>query len=223
MIPYDTIHCYLKALVETTCDDVDNNVIAADGKLRISAKRESFGGNKFTSTRLVSRGKQTFKYGRIRFRARLANCAAIGTWPAIWLLPEHWKYGGWPDSSEIDLLEAVGYDDNKIYGTVHTQAYNHLRNTQRGGSVTKSEADWHVFEIDWQVDRILFAVDREVFFEFAPSDVNDKSQWPFDQEFHLLLNIAVGGAWGGSKGVDEGAFAGTGQYMEVDWVRAYSL
>lgn len=200
-----------------------NNVIVANGILRISAKRESVDGSSYTSARMVSRGKKTFQYGRIRIRARLRNCAATGTWPALWLLPEYWKYGGWPNSGEIDVMEAVGYEDNKFHGTVHTEAYNHAINTQKGGSVSATTADWHVFEIDWQIDKIRFAIDRKVYYEFSPINVNDKKEWPFDQEFHLLFNIAVGGTWGGSQGVDKGAFEGDGQYMEVDWVRAYSL
>lgn len=110
--------------------------------------------------------------------------------------PNIGSMGAAPNSGEIDVMEAVGYEDDTFHGTVHTQAYNHAINTQKGGSVSKSTADWHVFEIDWQVDKIRFAVDREVYYEFAPVNVNNKAEWPFDQEFHLLLNIAVGGTLG---------------------------
>jgi beta-glucanase (GH16 family) len=197
-----------------------NNVLVGNGVLRISAKKAN---GEYTSTRMVSRGKKAFRYGRIRLRARLAGCTAKGTWPALWMLPESWVYGGWPNSGEIDIMEAVGYEENMFHGSVHTSAYNHAIGTQKTGSVSKPEADWHVFEIDWQADKIRFAVDNQVYFVFAPDDISDSTKWPFNQDFHLLLNIAVGGNWGGLNGVDAPAFEDAdGQYIEVDWVRAYS-
>ncbi len=199
-----------------------DNAVVADGVLRISAKKESVNGREYTSARMVTRDKHVFRYGRIRFRARTSGCTARGTWPALWLLPEDWVYGGWPNSGEIDVMEAVGYEENKFHGTVHTGAYNHGIGTEKTGSVTKSELDWHIFEIDWQEDKIIFAVDGEVYFTFAPDDLNDSAKWPFNQDFHLLLNIAVGGNWGAAQGIDVAAFEGAGQYMELDWVRVYS-
>jgi beta-glucanase (GH16 family) len=196
-----------------------DNAVVADGVLRISAKKESVNGREYTSSRMVTRGKHIFRYGRIRFRARTSGCTARGTWSALWLLPEDWVYGGWPNSGEIDVMEAVGYEENKFHGGFHTGADDHTKKT---GSITKSELDWHIFDIDWQEDKIIFAVNGEVYLTYAPDDVNDSANWPFDQDFHLLLNIAVGGNWGGAQGVDEAAFEGTGQYMELDWVRVYS-
>jgi len=200
-----------------------NNVIVSGGILHISAKRTSPPPKPgYTSTRMVTRGKKAFRYGRIRFRASLANCQAIGTWPALWMLPEDWVHGGWPSSGEIDVMETVGYEADKFFGTVHTEAYNHGIGTERGGSLSKSKDEWHIFEIDWQADNIRFAVDRQVFYQFTPGDISDYKQWPFDQDFHLLMNIAVGGSWGGAQGVDAASFEEEGQAMGVDWVRVYS-
>lgn len=197
-----------------------SNVAISGGILRISAKH---GGTppSYTSARMVSRGKHFFRYGRIRFRASLANCQAAGTWPALWLLPEEWLYGGWPHSGEIDVMEAVGWEGDKFHGSVHTGAFNHQIGTQKTGSVSASKSEWHVFEIVWEeAGKIRFAIDGLVYYEFVPGDVNDTSQWPFDQDFHLIMNIAVGGSWGGTP--DTAAFQGDGQIMEVDWVRVYS-
>mmetsp|Transcript_22404 Transcript_22404/g.34596 ORF Transcript_22404/g.34596 Transcript_22404/m.34596 type:complete len:585 (-) Transcript_22404:45-1799(-) len=199
-----------------------DNAVVANGVLRISAKKEAVGGRDYSSTRMVTRGKQAFRYGRIQFRARTAGCTARGTWPALWALPEEWVYGGWPNSGEIDVMEAVGYEENKFHGSVHTGAYNHGIGTQKTASVIKSELDWHIFEIDWQEDKIMFAVNGEVYFTFAPDYATNSAKWPFNQDFHLLLNIAVGGMWGAVEGVDAAAFEGDGQYMELDWVRVYS-
>jgi len=198
-----------------------NNVNINNGILRISAKSNSPHSG-YTSTRMVSREKQAFKYGRIRFRATLANCQALGTWPALWLLPEEWEYGIWPKSGEIDVMEAVGYETDKFHGSVHTEAFNHGIGTQKTASIDKSKSDWHIFEIDWQADNIRFAIDRQVYFQFTPDTVEDYAQWPFNKEFHLIMNIAVGGSWGGKGSVNSTAFDGDGQYMEVDWVRVYS-
>ena len=171
---------------------------------------------------MVSRGKHSFRYGRIRARANLAACGGLGSWPAIWMLPETWAYGGWPDSGEIDIMEAVGYETDKFHGTVHTGAYNHGDETEKGGFVRNPEDEWHIFEIDWQVDKIHFAIDSQIYYTFVPEDVNNSAQWPFNQDFHLLLNIAVGGSWGCYAGIDPSAFDGEGQSMLVDWVRVYS-
>mmetsp|Transcript_380 Transcript_380/g.588 ORF Transcript_380/g.588 Transcript_380/m.588 type:complete len:141 (-) Transcript_380:838-1260(-) len=133
------------------------------------------------------------------------------------------SHDSWPDLGEIDLMEYLGCAPNIFHGSVHTTEFNHMIGTQQTGLITKSETDWHIFEIDWQVDKIRFAVDKELYFVFAPSDVKNTTEWPFNESFYLILNIAVGGNWGASKGVDKASFEGDGQYMEVDWVRAYSL
>lgn len=99
------------------------------------------------------------------------------------------------------------------------QAYNGLSGTQKGSSISISKDDWHVFEINWEVDRIQFAVDKPIYFEYPRGD--SSSVWPFDQEFHLIMNVAVGGNWGGQQGIDSNAFTGAGQIMEIDYVRVY--
>lgn len=118
------------------------------------------------------------------------------------------------------MMEAVGHEAGRFFGTVHTGAYNGMIGTQKGGSIYKSKEEYHVFEIDWQPSFIQFAVDGKVYFEFQRGDTVDV--WPFDQPFHLIMNIAVGGTWGGAQGIDESAFEGDGQTMEVDWVRVYA-
>lgn len=197
-----------------------NNARINNGMLRISAKRDAAGS--FTSARVVSRGKFAFRYGRVRIRASVANGKALGTWPALWALPENWVYGGWPRSGEIDIMETVGYETDRFFGSVHTESFNHGIGTEKTGAIVISKDEFYIFEIDWQENNIRFAIDGKVYYQFTPDDVTDYKQWPFDQEFHILMNIAIGGNWGGATGVDEAAFNGDGQYMEVDWVRVYS-
>ena len=91
--------------------------------------------------------------------------------------------------------------------------------TQKGSSISLSKDEWHIFEIDWTKDVIRFAVDKQVYFEFQKGD--SISVWPFDQEFHVIMNVAVGGNWGGQQGIDSDAFVGFGQVMEIDYVRVY--
>jgi len=134
------------------------------------------------------------------------------------MLPTDWAYGNWPASGEIDIMEHVGHDPQNIYGSIHTQDYNHAADTQKGGSVTRSdfESDFHVYAVEWAPEKIDFFVDDLKFFTF----VNEGSweKWPFDKRFHLLLNIAVGGSWGGAQGVDPSIFP---QRMEIDYVRVF--
>jgi beta-glucanase (GH16 family) len=197
------------------------NVVVEDGMLVIEARRETRSGHDYTSTRLVSRGKGDWLYGRIEVRARVPD--GIGTWPAIWMLPTDWAYGNWPASGEIDIMEHVGYDPGIIHGTVHTERFNHIKGTQQGGTIEVPDAqdEFHEYAVEWYEDRILFLVDGKQYYRFNPFISRPTAgfeEWPFDKRFHLLINIAVGGSWGGQRGVDEDAFP---TRMYVDYVRVY--
>lgn len=193
------------------------NVRVEDGRLIIEAHREPYEGKEYTSTRLVSRKKGDWKYGYIEARAKLPQ--GTGTWPAIWMLPTDWKYGGWPASGEIDIMEHVGYKQGRVFGTVHTKAFNHGIGTQKGDSIPVGDVHqaFHVYAIDWSPEKIDFLVDGEVYHTFTNEGTGYEA-WPFDTPFHLLMNIAVGGNWGGAEGVDEKIWP---QRMEVDYVRVY--
>ncbi|MBM7556747.1 RICIN domain-containing protein [Halanaerobacter jeridensis] len=192
------------------------NARVENGKLIIEARRDYYGGRDYSSARLVTENKADWKYGRIEVRAKLPS--GRGTWPAIWMLPTDWVYGGWPDSGEIDIMEHVGYNPTKIYGTVHTAAYNHMKGTQKSGNVDGGswESSFHTYAIDWYRDRIDFFVDDNLYYSFSKH--GGSAEWPFDQRFYLILNIAVGGDWGGVEGVDPNIWP---QRMEVDYVRVY--
>ncbi|MEO0224914.1 MAG: sugar-binding protein, partial [candidate division WOR-3 bacterium] len=200
------------------------NARVENGKLIIEARKENYNGYEYTSARLKTRYKGDWLYGRFEIRAKLPG--GRGTWPAIWMLPTDWVYGGWPSSGEIDIMECVGYDPTRVYSTIHTEAYNHMLGTQKGGSIVLSPAPQDVFYTyicEWYPDRIDFYVDtgsqvRKVFTFNKESD--DYRVWPFNQRFHLILNIAVGGTWGGAQGVDPNIFP---QRMEVEYVRVYQL
>lgn len=197
------------------------NVYVEDGFMTITARKEDYNALEYTSTRLISKNKGDWLYGRIEVSAKLPE--GTGTWPAIWMLPTDWKYGGWPTSGEIDIMEHVGFDMGIIHGTVHTDAYNHMAGTQLGKSVTRDDASeaFHVYAIEWLPDKIQFYVDDSLYFIFKPSNLINcptYEEWPFDQRFHLLINIAVGGAWGGARGVDDTIFP---QELVVDYVRVY--
>merc|ERR1719210_6906 len=192
------------------------NAWKSDGTLKIRARREDFGGRHYTSAKMES--KASWLYGKFHVRSRMLGTAR-GTWAAHWMLPTQSVYGGWPRSGEIDIMEHVGYDTGKFHGTVHTQAYHHSIGTQIGGSTTADAYAWHIWTVEWRPDIILFGVNDRVYQVFRQESTTDKNKWPFDQKFYVILNHAVGGNWGGSQGVDDGAFAGDGQIFETDWVR----
>ena len=199
--------------------DREANAFVADGLLTIVARSQKVGKNGYTSARMVSRGKGDFLYGRIEFRARLP--VGRGTWGALWMLPTESRYGGWPRSGEIDIMEHVGHDPGQVHVTVHTQAYNHKIKTQRGEQVhvDNHATQFHLYRVDWTPDWIRGYIDDAPVFEFA-NEGTGPDAWPFDQPFHLLMNLAVGGDWGGAQGVDAAAFPA---WMEVDYVRVYPL
>ncbi|MCF8380809.1 MAG: family 16 glycosylhydrolase [Bacteroidales bacterium] len=194
------------------------NAGVADGKLSINAINEVYLGKNYTSARLVSTNGASWLYGKIEMMAKLPS--GRGGWSAFWMLPTDREYGGWPSSGEIDIMEYVGYDENIIHGTIHTEAFNHTLNTQKGGArtVATAETEYHLYTLEWSPDQMLFSVDSSNFFLFKNLRFYDYTQWPFDKRFHMIMNIAVGGNWGGVEGVDNTAFPMT---MEVDYVRVY--
>jgi beta-glucanase (GH16 family) len=199
-------------------DKVTKNARVEDGKLIIEAHLESTGTAGYTSARLVSRDRANWAYGKIEVRAKLPQ--GRGTWPAIWMLADKPNMR-WPDDGEIDIMEHVGFDPGVVHGTVHTGAYNHSKGTQKGGKIIEPKVmdSFHTYSIVWSGDKIDFFLDDKKYFTFN-NERRSAAEWPFDRPFYLLLNIAVGGAWGGQKGVDNSVFP---QRMEIDYVRVYKL
>ena len=195
------------------------NSTIADGNLVITAKKEQFNTNNYTSSRMVTKGKGDWLYGRFEVRAKLPK--GKGTWPAIWMLSSDDSYGGWPASGEIDIMEHVGFDQDNVHSTAHTSAYNHMKGTQKTGTkiVKGATNDFHVYRIDWTPYAIRGFIDGNQYFEFINENTTFES-WPFNKRFHLILNLAVGGDWGGAKGVDAAAFPTS---MVVDYVKVYKM
>ena len=200
-----------------TEEDTDNARLE-NGNLIIEARKESVQGRNYTSVRLNS--EASWKYGRVEIRAKLP--AGRGTWPALWMLPDETTYGDqyWPDNGEIDIMEHVGYDEGAVHGTIHTEAFNHMDGTDRGGSITVPDATsaFHTYAMEWTPTEIRVFVDGEQYFTFTNREQYGWEEWPFDQKFHLLMNIAVGGTWGGAEGIDDSAFP---TQMVIDYVRVY--
>ena len=200
------------------------NARVEHGHLIIEARKEAWQGNDYTSARLVSRGKGDWTYGRFEVRAKLPS--GRGTWPAIWMLSTGWTYGGWPDSGEIDIMEHVGFDPDVIHASVHTRAYHHTINTQKTAkiSVPTSRSGFNVYAVEWTPEEIRGYVNNQQYLTFRNERLTNPSadfrQWPFDKPFHLLLNLAVGGTWGGQRGLDPSIWP---QRMEIDYVRVYQL
>lgn len=195
------------------------NVKVENGKLIITALLENYGGKSYTSARLNTKAKIFTKYGRIEMRAKLPK--GRGTWPAFWMLPEQQLYGTnyWPDNGEIDIMEYVGYQPGIIHGSVHTHE------NYGGNSITRTitysgvEDDFHVYAIEWASDMIKFYVDSYYYGNYYRSG-QSWNYWPFDQNFFILINLAIGGNWGGAEGIDNTIFP---QTYEIDYVRIYSL
>ena len=194
------------------------NVRVRNGRLIIEAHREAMGNKPYTSTRMVSKRKGDWRYGRIEVSAKLPK--GKGTWPAIWMLSTDWSYGGWPASGEIDIMEHVGFDPGVIHGTIHTEKYNHGKGTQKEGVITIPDCseNFHTYAINWTEDKMEFFVDENLYHTVLRDPKEDFTGWPFDQRFHLILNLAVGGNWGGKEGIDKGIWP---QRMEVEYVRVY--
>jgi beta-glucanase (GH16 family) len=198
--------------------DSVRNCHVRNGKLRIIARRERSNSCKYTSARLRTKYRGDWLYGRVEVRARLPP-SKRGLWPAIWLLPTDEVYGGWPHSGEIDVMEHVGWEKNGlIHSACHSTRHNPTVGRQRSKAklIPTAHRKFHVYAVDWQPTRISIFVDNELVLKVDDKGFGSQS-WPYDQRFHLLLNLAVGG-WGGMKGIDDRAFPAC---FEVDSVRVF--
>lgn len=185
------------------------NAIVQGGVLKINAIKENYMGSGYTSARLLSKGKYSFKYGRIEVRAKFPT--GIGTWPAAWMLGDNVGTAGWPACGETDIVEHLGRDLNKIYGTLHYPG--HSGGNADGNTIIIPDATtaFHTYAVEWSATTIKIYVDAQLYHTVANS-----SALPFNQNFFILLNMAMGGNFGGP--VDP---AFTSATMEIDYVRVY--
>jgi len=194
-----------------------SNSIVNNGTLKIVARQQSMADKQFTSARLVTRNKSEFQYGRFEMRAKLPS--GRGTWPAFWMLGTNISQAGWPKCGEIDIMEHVGYEKDSIFGTIHSESYNHMKNTQKGKSIfiATPYSEFHVYSVEWTPEEIDFIMDGKIF-NHIENEHKTANEWPFDQPFFMILNLAVGGNWGGKYGVDNSVFPAV---FEVDYVRVF--
>ena len=181
-----------------------------------AAKRKAKQNADYTASSLTTKNAASWKYGRVEVRAKLP--AGRGTWPAIWMLPTDFK-DGWPKCGEIDIMEFVGFDPDGVHTTIHCQAFNHIKNTQKGKRTAQAGVsnDFHVYAVEWTEKKIDFFLDEKNVFTFE-NNGSGNDAWPFDKPFYLKLNFAIGGGWGDAKGVDDSIFP---QKFLVDYVRVY--
>lgn len=193
-----------------------DNLVFQDGKLIIEARKENVGGKNYTSSKILTRGKKTFKFGRIDFRAKLP--IGQGIWPAFWMLPQDNVYGGWPKSGELDIMENIGHQPARTYGTLHFGPGP--GSTQLGRFYDLSSGTFndgfHVFSIEWQQNSIKWLVDGNVYSSYTNADFGTNN-YPFNENFFLIMNLAVGGNWPGSPN----ASTYFPQWLIVDYVRVY--
>lgn len=193
------------------------NARVEDGILKITALKKDYKGKAFTSARLIS--KADWKYGRVEVSAKIPD--GRGTWSAIWMMPGGWTFydGNWPDVGEIDIMEHVGHETGVIHASAHSRDYQWQKGTQKTAVVnfpTVSE-EFHTYALEWHQDVMHMFVNDSLYFTYENEGLG-VDKWPYDKPFYLIMNIAVGGAWGAVNGIDSTAFP---QTMEIDWVRIY--
>lgn len=202
-------------------DDNLDNIKVEDGVLKITAHKKSLNGSLFTSGKLVTKNKADWKYGRIEVRAMMPK--GKGTWPAIWMLPTiNDRKRNWPRDGEIDIAEHVGYNQGMIYGTIHTDKYNGMIGTHQPDSIYFENAhlEYHTYGIEWTEESITWFADDAEYHKLSKGR-DDVDGWPFDQfDYHLILNLAVGGNWGGKYGVAEDVWP---QTFAIDYVKYYEI
>ncbi len=197
-----------------------DNAWTEDGALVVEARLEPSADCDYTSARLTTQGQFDFTYGYLEVRAALPT--GRGTWSAIWMLPTDQRYGGYLQSGEIDIAERVGYDAKRVHSTIHTYLNNSVNDSAitAYSRLTRKDDGFHTYGMLWTENEIKITIDGVEALLYPKPESATSDSWPFDVPFHLILNLAVGGSWGGAKGVDPEAFP---QRMYVDYVRYYAL
>ena len=195
-----------------------DNASLDDGCLVIEARREEMKNRHYTSARLTTQGKLDLRYGYLEIRAALPT--GVGTWSAIWLLPSDLRYGGYLRSGEIDIAERVGYDAKLVHASIHTFSNNAVKNNAitAFSRIARRDDDFHIYGLLWTEDALSVFFDGNLVLTYPRETDATYKTWPFDVPFHLILNLAVGGTWGGADGIDDEALP---QRMYIDYVRYY--
>ena len=185
------------------------NVTVSNGTLKINLLKESYNNSPYTSARIVTRDKFAFTYGRVEVRAKLPS--GLGTWPAIWMLGSNFATSAWPSCGEIDIMEQHGSEPNKVFGTLHYPGHSGGNGNGNTTAIANASTQFHVYKLDWSASYINLYVD-DVLFHSVPNS----GSIPFNHDFFLILNLAMGGTFGGS--VDPNFASST---MEIDYIRVY--
>ncbi len=199
------------------------NSTVSDGTLKITARKTGPGqkAGDYTSSRMNS--TQSFTYGRMEIRAKMPEDKGKGLWPAIWMLGDSVHSAGWPSCGELDILEYVSYQPDVVHCAIHSNANNHRDKTQveAHAKLETVEEEFHIYGLEWTEDKMVFYTDEPTNVKMSfdrPKDSNNDN-WPWDKPQYFIMNIAVGGGWGGMEGVEDAKiFPAT---MEVDYVRVY--
>ncbi|MDE2126676.1 MAG: glycoside hydrolase family 16 protein [Armatimonadetes bacterium] len=191
------------------------NARVENGHLTITGIHEPYKGAQFTSASLQTHDTFSFEYGRLEVRAKLPG--GSGTWPAIWLMGEDVGQTGWPRCGELDVMEHVAFDAAGIHGTVHLPHPDGQGQASAGGTVQAPDCTtaWHVYGMNWSPQAISFSLDGKPYFRYPYSG---PQSWVFDKPMYLIINLAIGGDWGGQHGLDPAAYP---QKFQIDYVRVW--
>ena len=185
------------------------NAVVSNGTLKINLIKEAYQGYNYTSARLLSKGKYSMKYGKVEIRAKIPSGG--GTWPALWMLGDNIDSVGWPACGEIDVMEHVGNQLNKIYGTLHYPGRSGGNADGASVMIPNATTEFHIYSMEWNESTIKIYVDNQLFFTY-----NNNPNSPFNQNFFFIMNLAMGGNFGGT--IDPNV---TNATMEVDYIRVY--
>ncbi len=197
------------------------NARIEDSVLIIEARKEKYSGADYTSASIISKGIGDWKYGKIEISAKVPT--GKGTWPALWMMPTNSEYGGWPKSGEIDIMEYIGVEPQKLHYTCHFEGTDGTGHQSSGTGSTFIANPFNQFikyTLIWTPDKIEWYANDRKFHEYRKQPSFDYRRWPFDKEFYLILNLAYGGSWGGYGGVDDTKLP---HKFLIDYVRVFQL